>query len=145
VGTANAARKWAKAIEGLAAWHARLREVQIEQQDWSAILAQYDHDGTLFYLDPPYVPDTRNSPNEYTHEFTLADHEALVRAVLAVRGYVVLSGFDHPVYRPLEAAGWRRVCREVPIRASNRRVAAPSRRLECLWLSPNILPQLQFF
>jgi len=36
----------------------RLRLVQVENLDWRECIDKYDHEGALFYLDPPYVPET---------------------------------------------------------------------------------------
>src|SRR5665213_1776303 len=59
----------------------------------------------------------------------------LVVRLLSVQGMVVLSGYENPTYAPLEAAGWVRKSHSVPAYSSDRR----SRRVECLWLSPNLV------
>jgi DNA adenine methylase len=55
---ASVVRRWQAAIERLPGLHQRLRTVQIEHADWREILDRYDGDGTLFYVDPPYLQDT---------------------------------------------------------------------------------------
>jgi DNA adenine methylase len=129
---------WLSAVQGLPEFHARITRCFIEGDDWSAILDRYDGPDTLFYCDPPYAPDTRKprSLDLYRHEMTPADHEALVTRLLTVRGMVVLSGYDHPVYAPLTAQGWVQIRRDVPLRAHNSRVSREDRRTECLWLNP---------
>ena len=37
---------------------------------------------------------------------TLQDHEELVNILLDLKGMAVLSGYNHPIYKPLEDNGW---------------------------------------
>jgi DNA adenine methylase len=39
----------------------RMRLVQIENLDWRDCLDRYDDPDAVFYLDPPYVPETRRA------------------------------------------------------------------------------------
>ncbi|MCD7895939.1 MAG: hypothetical protein LUG50_04605, partial [Planctomycetaceae bacterium] len=99
---------------------------------WQKVIVRYDRRDTLFYVDPPYVPDTR-SDGKYVHEMTEADHVELVAALQAVKGKVVLSGYWHACYAPLEAVGWQRLQWEVKCMV---KPGTKSDRTECLWLSP---------
>jgi len=63
------------------------------------------------------------------------DHRELVARLLAIRGAVALSGYYHPIYKPLEKARWERV--DITVRAYSSDKRTP--RTECLWLSPGIL------
>ena len=81
--------------------------MQIECQDWRVILDRYDGPETLFYCDPPYVHDTRSS-SRYAHELSASDHEELVTCLLGIEGMAIVSGYDHPIYRALDEAGWER-------------------------------------
>ena len=131
---ASVIRRWQAGIERLPAIHERLKRVQIEQSDWRKVLDRYDSRQTLHYLDPPYVPSERVSGG-YKHEMSLDDHRQLVVRLLSIQGMVVLSGYENPTYAPLEVAGWVRKSHSVPAYSSDRR----SRRVECLWLSPNLV------
>lgn len=106
-GMVDTASQWLSIIEQLPEIHTRLMRVQIECQDWRTILERYDMPETLFYLDPPYMPDTR-SDKRYEHELTAEDHTELVDRLLGIQGQAILSGYDHPVYQPLTDAGWAR-------------------------------------
>jgi len=99
--------KWLSCIDMLPQIHARLQRVQIENADFRTILDRYDTPKTLFYCDPPYIPETRKAGG-YTHEMTAEDHQELVTLLLSLKGKVVLSGYNHPNYDPLEQAGWER-------------------------------------
>ena len=106
-GMAEECSKWLSMIKGLPEIHNRLMRVQIEHNDFRKIVKTYDTPNTLFYCDPPYVPDTRKDGG-YTHEMTIEDHEELIELLLQAKGMVILSGYRHLVHEPLEQAGWQR-------------------------------------
>lgn len=85
----------------------RLRSVVIENRPALEIIAQHDRPETCFYLDPPYVHDTRSAAmhgaHGYAHEMTNAQHEELHTAVRGLRGMVVLSGYRGALYEGLYA------------------------------------------
>lgn len=106
-GMGIACAAWLSAVDRLPAVHERLQRVQIECQDWRTILTRYDTPETLFYVDPPYIPETR-SAGGYAHELTDDDHRELVERLLGLEGRAMLSGYPHQIYQPLEDAGWDR-------------------------------------
>ncbi len=132
-GVSSAVRRWQAGIDRLPLIHKRFKTVQIEQDDWQAVMTRFDGPRTLFYLDPPYVPETRVR-GSYHHELSEEDHRRLVAHLLTSSAMVVLSGYEHDVYSPLEQAGWQRKDHDVPAYTSDSR----RRRKECLWLSPSI-------
>lgn len=130
--------------EGLPACAVRLQHTQIECIPALECLERYCTPDSLAYCDPPYITDTRRA-GSYSCEMTDADHEALVAALLHLPGRFVVSGYAHPIYAPLEAAGWGRVDWDVDApsacrtRASGLQGAgscAHQRRTETLWLDP---------
>lgn len=143
------------ATEALSAVSQRLRHTQIECAPALRILERYCTPDSLAYLDPPYVTETRRD-GTYTVDFADADHEALIALLLRLPGRFLLSGYDHPIYAPLEAAGWGRVDWDVDASSAGRTRAsglqgpgscAHQRRTETLWLDPQTaaekLPALQ--
>ena len=106
-GMAGSVSTWLSCLAMLPAIHERLSRVQVECHDWRQILETYDTPRTFFYLDPPYVAETRRGGG-YQHEMTTDDHRDLVERLLALQGKVLLSGYAHQVYAPLEKAGWER-------------------------------------
>ena len=144
-GMAGTSSKWLSTVESLPQIHARLQRVQIECADWRVILDRYDTPETLFYVDPPYVPETRRD-GAYHHELTGEDHRDLVDRLLNIQGMAVLSGYPSPVYEPLERAGWCIVDRETACSAAGRTRATGIRgqgaatrmqpRVERLWIGP---------
>lgn len=132
-GMASNVANWLSAVEGLPAVHARLQRVQLECLDWRRCIALYDTPDTLIYADPPYMQETRGR-HRYQYELTAADHADLVTMLLGVQGKVVLSGYAHPIYTPLEAAGWQRIDWATNAGTVIGRGAA---RVESVWLSPS--------
>ena len=150
--------RWLTAVEHLPEIAARLLRVQIEQRDFREILCGtvrsscYAREDTLFYCDPPYPAPTRGTSHTsyYKHEMTEADHADLVEILLQIRGQAIVSGYDSPLYAPLEDAGWRRLEWEtvahsvVMPNGGGKRADYP--RTEVVWLSPGIpatQPRLQ--
>lgn len=87
----------------------RLREIQVENLDIIELINKYDDTETLFYLDPPYVSETRVSNNVYDNEMPMEKHEELIKTLLHVKGKVVLSGYDNDIYNKLIENGWEKV------------------------------------
>lgn len=83
----------------------KLSKITIENNSFEECIKKHDALDTLFYLDPPYVPDTRTYKKGYLYEMSIEQHEQLVDILLAIKGKVVLSGYDNEVYRRLEKEG----------------------------------------
>ncbi len=98
---------WLGCIEDLPRFHERVVRVQIENKDFRDILKTYDTPETFFYLDPPYIHDTRKSGG-YEYEMSNDDHRELVEMLLDIKGVAMLSGYKHAIYEPLERSGWMR-------------------------------------
>jgi len=105
-GMAATTSQWRCRLNLLSFWHDRLSRVQIDCTDGIECIKYWDTPETVFYIDPPYVPDTRKERHLYKNEPELAYHERLVETILAVKGKAILSCYDHPVYSTLTKAGW---------------------------------------
>lgn len=135
-GYSASVRKFHAGIERLKDIHYRIRRTQIENLPWNLILDKYGRKNTLFYLDPPYIHDTRVAGG-YEYEMSNIDHIQLVNKLLQIKGNVVLSGYKHEIYNPLEDANWKRI--EIEAVAFTGKHRSESTRTECLWLSPKCL------
>lgn len=110
----------------------RLKVTQIERGDALTVIRRFDRADTLFYCDPPYVPDTRNDrwrEKSYQHEMTDDDHRCLAETLHGIVGMAVVSGYRSPLYDQL-FSDWTMVTRQE--QTNNGGLA-----IECLWLSPN--------
>lgn len=139
---AQSNQSWISSNGRLAEAQDRLMQVQIEQQDFRKLITDFDTAETVFYIDPPYVHDTRRG-GTYDHELRDEDHRDLVELLLALRGSAVLSGYATPLYDPLIKAGWKlqqhdRVCKIGFNTKRGKLDRAKAARVECLWVSPAV-------
>lgn len=122
--------EWLSAVDGLPDVHHRLRRVMIENIDALVLIPREDTPGTLFYLDPPYLHETRTSTDAYTHEMTREQHVELLAAIRRCKGKVMLSGYPSKLYDDA-LAGWTRHTFDLPNNAAGG--AEKGRETEVLW------------
>jgi DNA adenine methylase len=130
--TSTFATQWADTAH---LWHIaeRLRHVQIEDDDALTIIARYDSPATLFYIDPPYLADTRGKARPsgiYIHDYTEADHRRLAEALATIRGMAIVSTYENDLYYQLYPPPWRAVIQAGRTKSHTRRP------IETLWISP---------
>lgn len=108
----------------------RLKGVTFEQENALTLIGRYDLARTLFYVDPPYYPDTRvyAARTAYRYEMTHDDHAELLRVLNGLAGMVALSGYRCELYDD-ELREWTRHDRSY-------RVNGAGSRIESLWLNP---------
>lgn len=87
----------------------RLQTVQIENLGFEKLINKYDNENTLFYLDPPYIHETRTAKDVYEYEMSNEQHSQLVQLLLKIKGKAILSGYDHEIYNTLVDNGWKKV------------------------------------
>jgi DNA adenine methylase len=140
---------WLSTIEMLPEMHARLRTVVIEHDTWEKVCERYNDwgDEGFYYLDPPYVLDTRRDKKGYKYEMSNEEHKKLVDWLLTkAKVKVMLSGYDNEIYQKLEKNGWKKICWEVACSAAGRTrgtgilgkgatFAKNQRRVECIWIN----------
>lgn len=98
--------KWQKTIDDFTE---RLRCVVIENQPATQVMKRYDNVNALFYVDPPYVAETRRKgrANAYAHEMTDEEHIDMLDTLIKLKGMVVLSGYTNKLYdEKLLPLGW---------------------------------------
>jgi len=108
----------------------RLKKVQIENDEAVNIISRYDTPKTLFYIDPPYVHDSRYRKNGYLHEMSDDEHRQLATVLHGIQGMAVISGYHSELYNDIYR-GWRIVQKTT---GTNGNVS----NTEVLWLSPSI-------
>lgn len=128
------ASAWLSAVDGLPAVHARLKRVVVLNRDALDVIRQQDGPDTLFYLDPPYLQETRTTPAVYAHEMTADQHLGLLDALSGVRGKFLLSGYRSDLYDGFaEAQRWWRADFDLPNHSAG---GAEKRRMtECVWMN----------
>jgi DNA adenine methylase len=128
------AAAWLSAVDGLPEIHERLKRVVILNDDAIGVIRQQDGPRTLFYLDPPYLHETRATTGEYEHEMTAEQHNDLLDLLGNIKGRFLLSGYPSALYE--QAARffqWKRHDFEI----SNHASGAETKRImtECLWVN----------
>lgn len=121
-------------LDALHAYARRLLHVAIDCIDGAEFIAKWGREGTMVYVDPPYVASTRKG-DAYLHELSDDGHRRFAAACHGAveRGArVAVSGYPSALYDALYA-GWRRVDFDVPLKSARRRDG--QRRTESLWMS----------
>lgn len=117
----------------------RLKKVMVENRDALKVIEDHDSDNTLFFVDPPYVLDTRNmSGKAYRHEMNNREHEQLIELLIQLKGKVIVCGYEHPIYKKL---GWSKVTKTVSAAGQSGSVL----REEVLWINPQAEKQQDLF
>ena len=101
------ASAWLTAIDGLPAVHKRMQRVVVLNQDALEVIRTQDGPGTLFYLDPPYLDETRTAKKVYANEITTEQHEQLLMCCSEIKGKFILSGYPNSLYDKYQKLnGW---------------------------------------
>lgn len=130
----TAMQDWVRYPDCLPPIISRMTGVQLENRPALDVIRTNDRPGVLFYVDPPYLHDTRvmdGSTRYYRHEMTAADHVELLDRLNQVQGMVVLNGYPSELYENA-LREWTTFSRQS--RASAYR--GTSMRTEVIWLNP---------
>jgi DNA adenine methylase len=123
---------WLTAVEGLPEVHALWRRVLVLNRDAVDVVDTMDAAGTLFYVDPPYLAETRTAPAVYAHEMTAADHDRLLNRLTHIQGHFLLSGYRSDLYDHYAVThNWKRHDFELPNNAASG--DTKRRMVECVW------------
>lgn len=128
------ASAWLSAVEGLSGVHERLKRVVVLNRDALDVIRQQDGPKTLYYLDPPYMHQTRATTSEYKFEMTEDQHGELLETIGAVdfKGRFLLSGYHSDLYDDwASACGWK--CHEFDLPNNAAGGKSKRRMVECVW------------
>ncbi|CAM5711487.1 DNA adenine methylase [Streptomyces badius] len=136
----------AKLVDRLHTLAGRLRTVVVEHRDALEVIAAHDAPDTVFYLDPPYLSDTRRCGRDYAHEADGQDfHRSLAAALSAAKGTVLLSGYPSPLYDELYG-NWDRLEVSVHRATTNHRGrTGVERGTEVVWCNQPLSRQVSLF
>ncbi|MEL5245061.1 MULTISPECIES: DNA adenine methylase [Serratia] len=130
---ATASDLWASYPDNLAAVGQRFSGVIIENRPAVDVIKAHDSEKTVFFINPPYLPETRVQRNRYYRfEMDKAEHHMLLNKILKISGMVLISGYDSELYNDM-LRGWHKVKKTARISAGR----GTKNRTECLWISPN--------
>lgn len=123
---------WLTAIEGLPAVHARLKRVVLENVPALDLIRREDGPKTLFYLDPPYMHDSRATKDAYAFEMSELDHNELLETLARIEGRFMLSGYHSPQYDKWSRDyDWTLHEKQIDNKAASG--ATKEIKTECLW------------
>ncbi len=136
-GYTHRAHPWLRMPDSIRAATARLCAApsEIEHRPAIDIIKRYCSTEILIYADPPYPSSTRSGAL-YQHEMTDADHLALLDALDAHPGPVVLSGYGCALYDD-RLPHWHRVTKQTQAEKGQTRT-------EVLWLNDAARPRTLF-
>jgi DNA adenine methylase len=124
------ANAWWGAVDGLPDVAERLRDVVVLNRKAPDVIRQQDGPGTLFYLDPPYLHETRTAQDVYAHEMIEVDHRELLGVLRQCKGKIMLSGYPSQLY-DAALADWDFHTFDMPNNAASG--TSKGRELEILW------------
>jgi DNA adenine methylase len=108
----------------------RLHNVIILSKPAVELLKVFNEPNVLCYCDPPYLPETRESLDAYTHEMIVDDHIELGEILNNFKGKVIISGYPSRLYSKIYK-GWNCEKKKIPNHASQQKVKPI--KLELLW------------
>jgi DNA adenine methylase len=103
--------------------------VILENRDAFRLLDTHDAPDTLFFIDPPYLPKTRNKTTLYRCDFTEAQHVTLLQRLNTLQGAAMVAGYPSELYDDM-LSSWRRIERAHYARSNGTRKAT-----EVLWIN----------
>ncbi len=120
--------------------HKRLEGVIVENKSFEKIIKIYDSPETFFYLDPPYVMETRTGGKMYDHEMTNEQHELLLDLLLNIKGKALLSGYDNQLYND-KLSGWNKKKYEQLLQLGRNTMTGVNiqTRTEVVWYNYNLI------
>lgn len=122
--------EWLSAVAGLPAVHQRLIQVAVENRHALQFISAEDTNGTLFYCDPPYLNETRTSPDVYEFEMSDGAHRELLSTLRECASKVMLSGYRSKMYDEV-LSDWNRHDFDMPNNAAGGKTKR--RMTECVW------------
>lgn len=99
----NPAQGYVSACNRITEFAARMSGVMIECMSFHQFIPKYDNPGAVWYVDPPYIGRERR----YAGNWTMEHHEELAALLNSLKGYVIISYYDHPILEDLYPS-WHR-------------------------------------
>lgn len=126
------ASAWLTAVDGLAAVHGRLNRIVIFNEDVLKLIDILDDPLTFFYLDPPYLDETRTAKACYEYELTWDQHDELLFKLSKIKGKFMLSGYPSKLYGDWALAkDWKCHQRLIDNKSSGKN--NKEMKMECVW------------
>lgn len=131
---------WKTYPEHIKTFIERFKGVVVENRDAIDLIEKVDRVDTLFYVDPPYLHETRSkgkNANDYEFEMNIDQHEFLLKKLISLKGMVVLSGYDNELYND-HLKTWNKV-------EKSTYADGAKKRKEVLWINYRLNNQTKLF
>jgi DNA adenine methylase len=100
--------QWLGIVDGLEAFHQRLRQVVLEDLDAADLIKREDTAGTFYFVDPPYPQSVVNTIGGYELMMSDGEHQGLIDTIVSIKAKAMVVCYAHPIYNALhERHGWR--------------------------------------
>lgn len=108
----------------------RCRSVLLYNKPALEIIQNNNLPGVFFYLDPPYLHETRKAKKAYVFEMTDLDHKELLDTLRFHKAQIMISGYRSTLYDTM-LAGWTRFEKNIVNHASQQ--TTKPMKVECIW------------
>lgn len=133
----SVARDWKTIPDGILEVSERLKDAEVENTDAIKLIEKYDYNGALFYIDPPYLLETRKGKYYDFEMGEIKEHEKLLDILIKSKAMVMISGYDHELYNTM-LSDWTRL--EFGVFAEK-----GTKRTEVVWCNWDVNEQLKLF
>ena len=124
---------WLTSLDNLVEVNKRLQNVTLENRDALDVIRDYASDRSFYYIDPPYLANTRVSNDIYKYEYSKQQHKDLSILLNNSPGKFMISGYPSAEY--LEwYPNWRLETKNVTNHSAQVYGAKPKKQ-ECVWLN----------
>lgn len=121
---------WKTIIKQLPYISERLQNVYVINRSAIELLKVFDDVNYLCYCDPPYLPETRESPDVYDFEMSIDNHIELADVLNNFKGKVLISGYPSRLYNRLYK-NWTCESKKIVNHASQQKIKPT--KVELLW------------
>jgi DNA adenine methylase len=121
---------WKTIIKLIPSISERLQKVIILNRSAIQLLKIFDEPQILTYCDPPYLPETRESPDTYQYEMSIDNHIELAEVLNNFKGKALISGYPSRLYSRLYK-NWTCEKKQIANHASQQKVKPI--KTELLW------------
>lgn len=108
----------------------RIKNVTLLNENALDIISNYYEEKTFFYLDPPYLENTRVSKKVYKKEMPLETHIDLLDLINQTKSKIMLSGYSSKLYEE-KLKSWNKLCKNSILHSSHAKTKTS--KVECLW------------
>lgn len=125
---------WLSRVDLLPEVVERLSPVELLNDDIEVLIEKLDWKKTFFYIDPPYLHETRLTTKDYGLEMLTEQHESLLKRLCKAKGRFLLCGYPSKLYnRFARQQGWRLVT----IRSTKHSSSKSTKPIatECCWMN----------